>query len=427
MSDPLSVAGTAVGIISLGITVAQGLVDYYAAFQSQWCEISRTMKKLSGLLDLLGDLRQGLEREQPGLNDCTIPATVESQLEDCKDLIQELQKELGKFKRAPKDQTMAGLRAVGRRCAYPFRRSTLQKLEEDVDEFVKCLSFSMQLMQQRNITFLQDNIEDSKVVLDLVRATQVSSDITNWLKAPDATINFNEAVKRKYCSTGQWFVKGSSFQNWLQKPRSFLWLVGFAGCGKSTSCGTTIQYAFRHRRGNRSIGMAFFFFAFNDERKQDATSMLRALVLQLSSQLSTGHTFLLQLQESYRNTSPPEEALMDCLRQLLRAFSDVYIVVDALDESPRDKHREAVLRVLAELRSWPEPILHIMVSSQDQVDIRDALDAKVEEIIRMRNTAIDSDIAAFVSWNLRSNPRLRKWEGCHARIETALTQQAQGV
>lgn len=33
MSDPLSIIGSAVGIVSLGITVVQGLVDYYAAFQ----------------------------------------------------------------------------------------------------------------------------------------------------------------------------------------------------------------------------------------------------------------------------------------------------------------------------------------------------------------------------------------------------------
>lgn len=31
MPDPLSVAGSAVGILSLGIAVAQGLYDYYLA------------------------------------------------------------------------------------------------------------------------------------------------------------------------------------------------------------------------------------------------------------------------------------------------------------------------------------------------------------------------------------------------------------
>ncbi|KAH6870903.1 ankyrin repeat-containing domain protein, partial [Thelonectria olida] len=424
MTDPLSVAGSAVGVISLGITVAQGLFDYYAAFQGQKSDVAYTTKKLSRLLELLESLRQQLERRQSQADDRGILTSMEYCMGDCKELIRDLEAELNKFNQAPHQGTMAGLRAAGRRIAYPFRQSTLQKLDEDVDDFVSCLSLAMQLLQQSDICRVQDDIEDTKALLDLTRATQVSSGIREWLKAPDATIGFNEAVKKKHPGTGLWFVKGPAFTAWLEKPGSFLWLVGFAGCGKSVLCSTAIQFAFRHRRANPRIGIAFFFFTFNDQSKQDASAMLRALVLQLSSQLDDNRSLVSRL---YCNGSPPDLALMYCLHQLVRAFKDVYIVLDALDESPRDKHREAMLQYLAELRAWSEPGLHLIVSSRDEVDIREELGALPEETIMMKNDSVDRDIASFISEHLHNNRRLRKWDEHRARIETALTTRAQGV
>ncbi|KPA38316.1 hypothetical protein FLAG1_08851 [Fusarium langsethiae] len=127
MADPLSVAGSAVGIISLGITVAQGLFDYYEAFQGQKSDVAHTTKKLSCLLDLLESLRQQLERREPQADDGGILANVDSCMEDCKEqLIQDLEAELSKFNQAPHRGTMAGLRATGRRIVYPFRQHTTE-------------------------------------------------------------------------------------------------------------------------------------------------------------------------------------------------------------------------------------------------------------------------------------------------------------
>lgn len=283
------------------------------------------------------------------------------------------------------------------------------------------------MLQQNDLSNVQEDTEDTKALLDLVRASQISSNIRDWLGAPDATINYNEACKKRHLSTGLWFVKGFSFLDWLAKPNSFLWLNGFAGCGKSVLCSTAIQYAFRHRRSNPRIGIAFFFFTFNDVSKQDASAMLRALVLQLSSQLGDNHGLLSRLHDSSRNAMPPNQALIGCLHQLVREFDNVYILLDALDESPRDKHRGDVLQALVDLRAWSEPGLHLLVTSREETDIRDELDALRDETISMKSDSVDGDIAAFISSYLRNNRRLRKWEIHYDQIENALTERAKGV
>ncbi|KAK1969942.1 hypothetical protein LY78DRAFT_700372 [Colletotrichum sublineola] len=248
-----------------------------------------------------------------------------------------------------------------------------------------------------------------------------------WLKAPDASIDFNDACKKKHPGTGLWFTKSSSFISWLDHPRSFLWLKGFAGCGKSVLCSTAIQHAFRHRGSKPKVGIAFFSFTFADEGKQDVSAMIRALLLQLSSQLGITNTAVARLYERYCTITPPDQVLIECLHQLFHYFLDIYIVIDALDESPREKHRDAMLQVLNDIRAWSEPGLHLLVTSRDEVDIRDALEAVPEEVVVMNNNGIDNDIASFVSQHLRDSRRLRKWKEYHRRIEEVLIEKANGV
>ncbi|RYP18310.1 hypothetical protein DL765_004030 [Monosporascus sp. GIB2] len=426
-ADPLSVAGSVVGIISLGLQVTQYLFDYYTAVKHQHSSVAHTTQRLERLLGILQSLRHQVDGRTYRADEQRLLCNIGSSVQQCEECIRELEDEVNKFKQKSADSVQAAVRITARRVAYPFRQSTLQKLDEDIDEIVAHLSLALQLLQQKDICYVQDDIEDARAILNLVRASQVSSTISEWLKAPDATINFNEACRKKHRGTGLWFVQGPYSTTWLQKPKSFLWLRGFAGCGKSVLCSTIIQHIFRYRRSNPQIGIAFFFFTFNDDGKQDASAMLRALVLQLSGQLDRSHTILSRLHSSYRNATPPDQALLGCLRQLVQAFRDVYIILDALDESPRAKHRGLTLEILNDMRAWLEPGLHLLVTSRDEPDIREELGELSEEIIAMRNDAVDRDIASFVSQRLRDDRRLRKWEEFYNRIESVLTERAKGV
>jgi hypothetical protein len=175
------------------------------------------------------------------------------------------------------------------------------------------------------------------------------------------------------------------------------------------------------------IGIAFFYFTFNDESKQDTSAMLRALVLQLVSQLKDQDTTLSQFHDSYGGNTLPDQALLDCLHQIINKFDHVYIILDALDESPRHKHREDLLQTLGDMRRWRGPGLHLLVTSRDEQDIRESLEALDDQIISMKNNLVDDDIASFVSGHLRDNRRLRKWEKYHDEIEQAFTKGAKGV
>lgn len=428
----MDVAASIAGLVSLGIQVTQALVDYYTAYKNHEAEVASTTKKLNRLLNMLKTLHAYLDGRKFKDDEKDLQATIESAVQDCKEYIHELKIICDKLVEC---DSAGGIRAKAalsaRKLAYPFRKSTLHAIEEDVDDTASHVSLALQMLQLKGNDQIQDDVADNKALLGLIHAGQVSSEIRGWLRAPDVSINYNEACKKRHRGTGLWLTKSDAFSNWLVKPNSFLWLYGFAGCGKSVLCSTAIQHTLQHRRSNPRIGLAFFFFTFTDNDKQDTSAMLRALVLQLSNQCGDGYDHLSRLHKSYPNGMPPDQALIDCLRRLVQSFDETYLILDALDESPRNTHRVDLLRALADMRSWSEPGLHLLVTSRDEVDIRDVLHDHLgtltEEKISLKNDGIDRDIASYISGALETDHRLRKWERYHDQIKQVLTERAKGV
>ena len=134
MADPLSVTGGAVGIVSLGLTVCQGLLQYYAS----WKDCENDVAAMCGPLDGLARTLQLLETSIRD-NDFKpeIVARLEESIKSCRDGVGCLQKKLNKVK-AVKLPAGSGswekLQSHYRRALYPFKESTLAKLRETVSE-----------------------------------------------------------------------------------------------------------------------------------------------------------------------------------------------------------------------------------------------------------------------------------------------------
>ena len=85
------------------------------------------------------------------------------------ELIQELQDECKKLNKNSSNGFEAAVRIAGRRANYPFRKGTLQKLDEDIDEIRTNLSFALGVLQLQDNKRIQDDITEIKTLLDLVK------------------------------------------------------------------------------------------------------------------------------------------------------------------------------------------------------------------------------------------------------------------
>ncbi|KAJ5631612.1 NACHT nucleoside triphosphatase [Penicillium longicatenatum] len=426
MPDPLSITAGIAGFLSLGISVTQSLIDFYSAYKTQDAELAKLTQKIKILQNTFQSLEPAIQPHRSRVSGEGLLEDVENASQTCQGIIKELQQECQKFHAEPATGFRGSVRLARRRVAYPFRESTIRKIEEDIDEIRDSLSLTLDVLQLRSQIQIEDDMSEAKSLLVGVKMNQISLSIRAWLMPPDASVNHNTNYAKRHPNTGLWLINDHRFTNWLTEGDSFLWLNGFAGCGKSVLCSVAIEYVFRDQCKD-GVGIAYFYFSFTDETKQDDKGLLRALLLQLSVQFQDGEAELDHFRKLSKISTPSTEALLQTLRRFLKQFRDIYILVDALDECPRGHGRKDVLRVIQEIRDWNLPGVHFLVTSRDLLDIREALDPTYQEHISIKNSGILEDISDFVSYQLENDKKLKKWGARHAEIRDKLIQGSQGV
>ena len=143
MGDPLSVIASAGGIISLGITVCQGLIDYCQAFAGQYRDVRVVVQDLHGLEKSLALLHDSLAH-RPDLLDLVRPY-----IDTLRGRIDDLQPILGRFREhvsgqhAFKDK----VKTATQRTLYPFKKGMVKELRDTVRQAQDSLSLALQVVQ----------------------------------------------------------------------------------------------------------------------------------------------------------------------------------------------------------------------------------------------------------------------------------------
>ena len=239
MGAPISVTGSVLGVISLGIQVTQSLVNFYNSYKIQNPDLAHTRDMLDSLLEIFQSLEKALSDREFLADEQDLVKNIETSIKNCDDLIYEMQDEVQKFDKTSPEETLAIIKRAGRRATYPFRQSTLQKIDEDIKDIRANISSALDALhlkdyekiQGDSIETIQDDIIETKDLLNLVRTMPASFELRDWLKAPDAFIDHHTACAKKQPGSGVWFVKSDQFSRWLIEKNSILWLNGFAGSG----------------------------------------------------------------------------------------------------------------------------------------------------------------------------------------------------
>ena len=128
--------------------------------------------------------------------------------------------------------------------------------------------------------------------------------------------------------------------------------------------------------------MAYFFFDFKDEKKQDARALLVSLLTQLINQSDAFCDILHRCHLTHQSgvLQPQENALTICLEDMVRVSENipVYLIIDALDECPNTSGipspRDEVLNLIEGLAELNLPNLRLCVTSRHEFDIGRSLE-----------------------------------------------------
>jgi hypothetical protein len=190
-----------------------------------------------------------------------------------------------------------------------------------------------------------------------------------------------------------------------------------------------------HAAGLASI--AYYYFDFKDTGKQDRRGLLSSLLTQLCMRSHLGYDILSKLYEEYDYglRQPSEVDLIQCLKKVLAlpGHGKVYMIVDALDESPNKpgipSPREKVLQFIKELVNLRHPDIRVCVTSRPEVDIRTVLEPLASHSVSLHDQAGQrSDIVNYVKSVLDSDANLRKWRRKDRQLViNTLSQKAIGM
>jgi hypothetical protein len=157
--------------------------------------------------------------------------------------------------------------------------------------------------------------------------------------------------------------------------------------------------------------LAFFFFDFQDPRKQEPNSMVKSLISQLLGSFSSLPGTVRSLYAGCGDGKWPasDQQLLQALRDSLAALPSAFIVLDALDEC---NATDRLFDVLEEMQSWHESSLHVLLTSRNVIEMRDGLEDLVPLGMRtcLKSQAVDRDIKAHVHQTLLKDRAFRGWQ-----------------
>lgn len=427
--------GTALAVVSLGLQVCQGLLDYYQAWDNFSEDIRETYNVISSLNKTLSLLRNELQAVQTTSPNIGLAARVSECLTGCEEAILRLKKKLGKLqKQAPKG-LIERAQSGGLRILYPFRQSTLEKLKETVQELKQDLSLAISGLQlgtineslntagriEERVTVIQDltsrinqttlaTQNQSRVTSEGIKAllndkdAKVLDDILHWLSPPDRSTNHDEARKKYELGTGEWLLRSPEYEAWVSGQSPRLWLHGKAGCCKTILCSTIIEDVLKRIDGHSDSICAYFYFSFADTQKQSYIHLLLCVVAELSRG-SIVHPILLQTYEQCKPNKPNVRMLEECLLALLQRSENAYFVIDALDECPEnDGQRQNAMKGFQRIAQ--QKGTRILMTSRRETDIEECVLSWCETRLPINEDSVNADIDIFVKNALATDKNL---------------------
>src|SRR6266849_8078931 len=189
--------------------------------------------------------------------------------------------------------------------------------------------------------------------------------------------------------------------------------------------------------GNAS--MAYFYFDFRDAKKQGLRDLLSSLLIQISASSGPCCEILSDLYSAHDKgmKKPSDSSLARSLKKMVSLTDQppIYLIIDALDESPNTSGipspREMVLHLVKELVDLSLPDLHICVTSRPEFDIRNVLELLTSRRVSLHDqTGQKQDIEDYVRSVVYSDSEqiMKRWktEDKELVIET-LSERADGM
>ncbi|KAJ6592423.1 ankyrin repeat-containing domain protein [Mycena capillaripes] len=199
--------------------------------------------------------------------------------------------------------------------------------------------------------------------------------------------------------TGGWLLADPVFKKWESNSGSTLWCSGIPGAGKTVLASMVVNHLGIQFTG-KNTGVACIYLNHKEVNNQTPSRLLAGLWRQLVYDRDIGPIAEnLYKQHQKKGTVPSLEEVVNMLSSSLKEFSQVFIIVDAMDEYP-EFQRKILLKQLAAMGSN----VNLMITSRPNI----SASPELPNVETLEIAPLPEDIQKFVNAQIDSSPRLSK-------------------
>ncbi|KAF8246554.1 hypothetical protein K440DRAFT_602223, partial [Wilcoxina mikolae CBS 423.85] len=418
MADPLSIAASVAGLISLAETVIGLGYQYHNDAKGFPADFERLLSEISSLYGVLCQIKLIVSR--PGrtsnisfhsINDC------DSTLREIVGILESTTPRAGKT-----------IQNAAKKLLWPLKKGDTEALLIRLEHNKSTFSLALSAEQLHVVQDLRAESLEQKLWRDKegeLRAGEKRSKVIKWLcTAMHESRHIDIQAERKY-GTGKWLLETDEFKQWKEgKAKSrLLWGRGIPGAGKTFLSSTVIDHLLDQ---SSKPGVAYIYFDYNEQDRQKPTDVLSSLVRQLSGQSGQLPKILEDLYDELKpkEKQPSLQSLYDAIVALSKQFPQVYIICDALDECDQQKQRTTLLPLFHQLGQ--NGVNLFMTSRPYPEDIQDSF----QDITTIELSANESDIRSYIRETINQNLRAKRLvqnAKCEERIISQLMDCAKGM
>lgn len=235
--------------------------------------------------------------------------------------------------------------------------------------------------------------------------------LLDWLTPLDFSVQQSVFFGRRQKCTGHWLLQSVEFNTWMSTlGKSFL-CRGMPGAGKTIMASTIIDHLLA-TFCNDQIPVVYIYCDYTKQYEQTPDSLIASILKQLLQNQSrlSGHIWKTFDHQTNSGTRPSADEIYALLQSTLSEFSQVYIVVDAVDElSDSGQVRRTLLSKLNALQEID--IVNLMVTSRFIPQIKQEL----HDPRRLEIRASDDDVRRYAERHINKlakcvlkNPQLQE-------------------
>ncbi|KAI2601749.1 ankyrin [Hypoxylon sp. NC1633] len=409
MADPLSIAASIAGLITLVDMVFSGLKKYSNSAKNAPKEIedlAKEINRLGGALNSLSRLARSFDNEAIDNSKFRM-----HHIESCSEILLDLDKKLKKLEGT----------SFKKRLVWPFSSDRIKEMLEDLARHQTSIdlalsansldfllrSLALQEDNQKTTSEILAKIEETRELTGRIHRDGDRDKVLSFFLKYNPQQNHIMSLKLRHPRTGLWLQRLPTFQTWLSKPNEKLWFTGIPGAGKTVLAGAIIKEA--RGRCNEFVAEAFFYCDYKDEKTHSPENILGALAYKLAIQKEEAYALLEQyFGDLHPLTGLPCDPTIDELKRVIKRMTKLYdrvfLIVDGIDEC--GKFVDVVLEALCSISKDSDNISMALLS-RDEPNIRDYLEEDFEcESVAAHTEDITEYVTAEIEERIRTG-RLR--------------------